>query len=62
MTDAQTTLKQYREKLLGRTITGVDHLTLEVSRSMGRGCASLVLILDNGAMVLINFMEDLECE
>ena len=55
-----TTLKEYRENLLGRTITGVDHLTLEVSRSIGRDCASLVLILDTGAMVLINFMEDLE--
>ena len=55
-----TTLKEYRENLLGRTITGVDHLTLDVSRSIGRDCASLVLILDTGAMVLINFMEDLE--
>ena len=54
------TLKDYRDNLLGRTITGVDHLTLEASRSIGRDCASLVLILDNGAMVLINFMEDLE--
>ena len=55
-----TTLKDYRDNLLGRTITGVDHLTLEASRSLGRDCASLVLMLDTGAMVLINFMEDLE--
>lgn len=55
-----TTLKEYRDNLLGRTITGVDHLTLEASRSLGRDCASLVLILETGAMVLINFMEDLE--
>lgn len=54
------TIKEYRDNLLGRTITGVDHLTLEVSQSIGRDCASLVLILDTGAMVLINFMEDLE--
>ncbi len=55
-----TTFKEYRQRLLGRTIAGVDHLTLESSQSIGRDCASLVLILDNGAMVLINFMEDLE--
>ena len=55
-----TTLKEYRQHLIGRTITGVDHLTLEASQSLGRDCASLVLMLDTGAMVLINFMEDLE--
>lgn len=55
-----TTLSEYRQILLGRTISGVERLTIEQAQSIGRDCASLVLILDNGGMVLINFMEDLE--
>ena len=60
MTDARTTLKQYRLNLIGRTIKSVNHFTRAASEAIGKDSPALVLTLDDGMMVLVRLDKDLE--